>query len=77
MLSDTLDSNSSGSRNGGSVFSKTEHSIVAAYLIVAGMGAYPVSCFSGGRKVEVWGTSVQCGLACFGAAQSKKMGMRE
>ncbi|XP_060249267.1 visual pigment-like receptor peropsin isoform X3 [Meriones unguiculatus] len=36
MLSGTLDSNSSGPSDGGSVFSKTEHSIVAAYLIVAG-----------------------------------------
>ncbi|XP_075837462.1 visual pigment-like receptor peropsin [Microtus pennsylvanicus] len=38
MLSHTLDSNTSGFRNeGDSVFSKTEHSIIAAYLIVAGI----------------------------------------
>ncbi|XP_031231335.1 visual pigment-like receptor peropsin [Mastomys coucha] len=37
MLSDALDFNSSGSRSEGSVFSKTEHSVIAAYLIVAGI----------------------------------------
>lgn len=63
MLSDALDFNSSGSRSEGSVFSKTEHSVIAAYLIVAGTGVYSVTCFSGGRRAEVLGTRKQCGLA--------------
>lgn len=40
MLQNNL-GNSSGSQNeGGSVFSQTEHNIVAAYLIIAGMNVY-------------------------------------
>lgn len=64
MLSNTLDLNTSGFRNeGDSVFSKTEHSIIAAYLILAGMGIHLVTCFLDGRKEEVFGTSMQCRLA--------------
>ncbi|NP_001401989.1 visual pigment-like receptor peropsin isoform 1 [Rattus norvegicus] len=37
MLRDALDFNSSGSGSEGSVFTKSEHSIIAAYLIVAGI----------------------------------------
>ncbi|NP_001396783.1 visual pigment-like receptor peropsin isoform 3 [Mus musculus] len=37
MLSEASDFNSSGSRSEGSVFSRTEHSVIAAYLIVAGI----------------------------------------
>lgn len=63
MLRNTLDLNTSGFRNeGDSVFSKMERSIIAAYLIVAGMGVHLVTCFLDGRK-DVFGTSMQCGLA--------------
>ena len=59
MLSEASDFNSSGSRSEGSVFSRTEHSVIAADLIVAGTGVYSVTCFSGGRRTEVVGTRVQ------------------
>lgn len=45
MLRNNLDNSSDSKNEDGSVFSQTEHNIVAAYLITAGMDVYSINLF--------------------------------
>lgn len=45
MLRNNLDNSTDSKQEDGSVFSQTEHNIVAAYLITAGMKVYSINCY--------------------------------